>query len=104
LNYEDHVIKAIDERQISSWEPERFVDPPRLNPETGCLVALRGPNSPLEMNFTSLCRSTHLKQVQIEGNSVNCVALDQEPFSACSRLLIASNVGIAHRSGNIMAR
>jgi len=67
-------------------------------------ITLRGPSSPIELMFSSLCRSAHLKQVNIDGTSVNCVALDQEPHSSTSRLIVAANVGIAHRSGNIMAR
>jgi ATP-dependent RNA helicase TDRD9 len=42
--------------------------------------------------------------VNIDGASVNSVALDHDFLSPTSRLLIAGSVGIAHRSGNIMAR
>jgi hypothetical protein len=83
---------------------QRLLDPPKVDEEKGTLIVLRGPHSPLEMNFNSLCRSAHLKQVQVEGNSVNCVALDQDPFNSCSRMIVAASVGIAHRSGNILAR
>ncbi|XP_021956127.1 ATP-dependent RNA helicase TDRD9 [Folsomia candida] len=104
LRYDEEMIDSIDKKQNCSWEPTRYVFPPKLNAETGNEVSLRGPTSPLEMHFTSLCRSAHMKAVQVEGSSVNCVALDTDPFNPSSRVMIAASVGIAHRSGNILAR
>jgi hypothetical protein len=104
LRYDEATIQAIDQKQQGDWEPTRYISPPVLDPDTGSEVVLRGPSSPLEMNFTSVCASAHMKQVQVEGNSVNCVALDTEPFNPTSRVIIAANVGIAHKSGNILAR
>lgn len=104
MRYDDEMIKAIDGRQAGNWEPTRYVNPPKITPDNGTDVTLRGPNSPLEMQFTSLCRSAHMKQVQVEGSSVNCVALDTEPFNPCSRVMVSASIGIAHKSGNLMAR
>ena len=67
-------------------------------------ATLRGPFTPLEMEFSSLCRSAHMKPVQIERSSVNSVTLDQEPYSATARLLVAGTVAISDRTGAIMAR
>jgi hypothetical protein len=104
MRYDEAMIKAIDEKQEGLWEPTRYNCPPRVSAESGTEVTLRGPSSPLEMQFTSLCRSAHMKMVQVEESSVNCVALDTDPFNPCSRVMIAATVGIGHRSGNILAR
>ena len=65
---------------------------------------LKGPFSPLEMSFRALSASAHTKAVTIEGCSVNSVALDQDPTSSTSRLLVAAAVGISQRSGSVIAR
>lgn len=75
-----------------------------MSPDSEQQASLRGPHSPLEMTFTSLCGSAHLKQVVTDGSSINSVALDQDPTSPSARLMVAANVAIAQRSGNILAR
>jgi len=104
--YDARTIEAIDVNQDVGWLYVKSVDPPVVQPDEGHFTSLRGPLSPLEMTFSSQCRSAHMKQVIVEGNSVNCVALDPDPFTSnpCERLLVAAAVGIAHRSGNILAR
>jgi len=67
-------------------------------------VSLKGPWSPLELDFQSLCHSSNTKQVKIENNSVNSVVLDTEPTAPISRLMIAASVGIQDRSGSVVAR
>jgi len=42
--------------------------------------------------------------VIIDQASVNSVALDNEYLDPSSRLLVAGSIGIAHRTGNLMAR
>lgn len=81
-----------------------IVDPPPFKKEPQNIAILRGPFSPLEMYFSSLCHSAHLKQVIIDGGSLNSVTLDQDPFKPASRMLVAANVAVAQRSGNILAR
>jgi len=103
LNYNDNLIRAYDDKQVCKKKPQRFIDPP-MGDENCPTITLRGPHSPLELSFTALCRSSHLKQTIIEANSVNCVALDEEPYATTSRLLVSAGVGIAHRSGNLLAR
>lgn len=78
--------------------------PANVDAETLNHVTLRGPHNPLEMSFTSLCRSAHLKQVMTEGSSINSIVLDQNPNDPSSQLMISASVSIAARSGNIMAR
>lgn len=65
---------------------------------------LKGPWSPLELEFQSLCHSSNSKQVTIDGGSVNSVMLDHEPTAPTSRLLISSSIGIQDKSGRIVAR
>jgi ATP-dependent RNA helicase TDRD9 len=67
-------------------------------------VMLKGPWSPLELDFQSLCHSSNTKQVKIENNSVNSVVLDTEPTAPISRLMVAASVGIQDRSGSVVAR
>jgi len=69
-----------------------------------CSVTLKGPYSPLEIEFQSLCRSSNIKQVVIDQLSVNSVVLDHEPTCPTSRLLIAAHMGIQARSGRVSAR
>jgi len=102
MDCSDKEIQCYDDKQISREKPAVAVTTPARD---GTLeVTLRGPFSPLEMSFTSLCRSAHMKQVLIEGNSVNSVALDQEPMSGTSRLLVSAGVGISQKSGSVMAK
>lgn len=65
---------------------------------------IKGPWSPLELDFQSLCHSSNTKQVKIDNNSVNSVVLDTEPTAPISRLLVAGYVGIQDRSGSVVAR
>jgi ATP-dependent RNA helicase TDRD9 len=65
---------------------------------------LKGPWSPLELDFQSLCHSSNTKQVKVDNNSVNSVVLDTEPTAPISRLLVAAYVGIQDRSGSVVAR
>ncbi|CAL8099647.1 unnamed protein product [Orchesella dallaii] len=97
-------LKSLEDDQNKCVIPERLMDPPQFDTEPEQLALLRGPHSPLEMVFSSLCRSAHLKQVITDGSSTNSVVLDQDPDNPSSRLLIAANVAIAARSGNILAR
>lgn len=97
-------FKPFEERQGKGEMNVRLLRPPEVGPEDEQLISLRGPHSPLEMTFTALCGSAHLKQVVTDGSSVNSVSLDQDPYNSSSQLLIAANVAIAQRSGNIMSR
>ena len=93
-----------DEMQNKYTTPERLLALPNVKNEYIHQAILRGPHNPLEMSFTSLCRSAHLKQVMIEGSSINSVAFDHNHIKPSSNLMIAANVSVAARSGNIMAR
>ncbi|ODN04338.1 putative ATP-dependent RNA helicase TDRD9 [Orchesella cincta] len=97
-------FSALEVQQNKCVIPQRLMDPPIIEKEPEQLAVLRGPHNPLEMVFTSLCRSAHMKQVITDGSSTNSVVLDQDPTNPSSRLLIAANVAIAARSGNILAR
>lgn len=65
---------------------------------------IKGPWSPLELDFQSLCHSSNTKQVKVDNNSVNSVVLDTEPTAPISRLLVAAYVGIEDKSGSVVAR
>jgi len=104
-SYSNSLINSMNETQVNGeWSPSRFMNPPIVNPETAIYMTLRGPNSPLEMSFNTLCRGANLKKAQVDGTSVNCVALDNEPFNSCARVMVAASVGVAYRTGNLVAR
>lgn len=65
---------------------------------------LKGPWSPLELDFQALCQSSNTKQVRVDNNSVNSVVLDTEPTAPISRLMVAAHVGIQDRTGSVVAR
>ena len=65
------------------------------------LIELRGPYSPLEVNYFPMANIGHAKKTRVERNSINYVTLDDDPFNECSRLMIASEVTL-NSSGETM--
>ncbi|CAL8111255.1 unnamed protein product [Orchesella dallaii] len=94
-------MSAANFEQIGDPFDLDFIEPPKEGPNLKVPMDLKGPFSPLEMNFRPLVRSSNTKQVNIDKNSVNSVLLDHEPTS---RMLVAAHVSINERSGSIAAR
>ncbi|KAI0215243.1 ATP-dependent RNA helicase TDRD9 [Lamellibrachia satsuma] len=67
----------------------------------GSKVILNGPWSPYEMNFYSMTNVGRLRAARIEQESVNTVALDDEPHDSTSRMMVAAYVGL-NPSGTVM--
>lgn len=55
-------------------------------------IDIRGPYSPLEINYYSLVNSGHSKKIRVERESINYVTLDDDPHNDCNRLMVASDV------------
>lgn len=64
---------------------------------------LRGPFSPIEMSFTGVCNNS-CGLVSVDGSSVNCVALEQNPWNPVTRLLVAGSVSMGQKSQKLQAR
>ena len=64
-------------------------------------VSLSGPFSPYEMQFYSMTCVGRLRATKIERDSVNSVALNDEPQDKHERFLVASNIGI-NTTGTVM--
>lgn len=57
-------------------------------------IDLRGPHSPLEVNYFALTNSALRKRVRIERDSINYVTLDDDPGNPTNRLLVAADVSL----------
>lgn len=57
-------------------------------------IDLRGPYSPLEVNYFALTHSAARKRVRIERDSINYVALDDDPVNPTNRLLVSTDVSL----------
>lgn len=90
-------------KQVTKNIPRPTIQPPECK-EIHPIMTLRGPNSPLELQFTSMSRTLMSKLVMVDGASVNSVALDQEHLNPVSRLLVAGSVAISQRNDRAMAR
>ncbi|KAK2190456.1 hypothetical protein NP493_81g02000 [Ridgeia piscesae] len=67
----------------------------------GSKIVLNGPWNPYEMNFYSMTHVGRLRAARIEQDSVNSVALDDEPHDSTSRMMVAAYVGL-NPSGTVM--
>lgn len=65
---------------------------------------LNGPHNPYEMIFNSLTSVGRLRSVKIDPDSVNCVAIDDEPQDRHERLMIAGFVGLNPGCSTMVAR
>lgn len=64
-------------------------------------IELRGPYSPLEVNYFALTNASLRKRVRIERDSINYVTLDDDPVNGTNRLLVAIDVSL-NESGTSM--
>ncbi|KAJ8309140.1 hypothetical protein KUTeg_014014 [Tegillarca granosa] len=67
-------------------------------------VRLTGPSNPYEMNFYSMTNVGRMRAVKIEPDSVNSVAIDDEPQDPHDRLMCASFVGLNPSGSSMIAR
>ncbi|CAF1398035.1 unnamed protein product [Adineta steineri] len=63
--------------------------------EIGQPVTLTGPYSPLEANHSSCHYATKMRRVQIDGDSVNSIGLEEEQHCNYRRLLVAYGVHLS---------
>ena len=62
---------------------------------------MTGPVHPYEITFFSVTNIGTHYMCRVDKNSVNCVALDSEPHSKYSRLMVAAHVGL-NQAGNVI--
>lgn len=67
-------------------------------------IYLTGPTNPLEVNFSSMTLSGRQRVVKVDPDSVNCVAVDDDPRNPFSRLLVASFIGLNAAGNTMVAR
>ncbi|XP_048586381.1 ATP-dependent RNA helicase TDRD9 isoform X1 [Nematostella vectensis] len=67
-------------------------------------VSLRGPFSPLELSFYSITCIGRLRAAKIEMDSVNSIALSDQPQDTHARLLVSANIGINASGQSVIAR
>lgn len=65
---------------------------------------LTGPSSPYEMNFYSLTNVGRLRAARVDPDSVNSVAIDDEPHDPHMRLMCAGFVGLNPAGSSMIAR
>ncbi|GAB1603284.1 ATP-dependent RNA helicase TDRD9-like [Argonauta hians] len=53
-------------------------------------IRLHGPSNPLEMTFSGMTNSGRLRGAKIDSDSVNCVAIDDNPQSSTARMIVAA--------------
>ncbi|CAG7724752.1 unnamed protein product [Allacma fusca] len=94
-------IEAYNAKQVAKMCHRDFIYTPRYG-RIAC--KLKGPFSPMELDFQSLCQSSNSKQVTVDNHSVNSVVLDHELNGPNSRLLVAANINIHEKSGKVVAR
>lgn len=99
------VYRAIKLRQLRNNGFISFTDGDGEN-DSAASIRLKGPSSPVEMEFMTLCGSTRLNDIRTDGQSVNSVVLDQDPWEQESsyQLLVGASVAIGGRSGKILVR
>ncbi|CAG2193790.1 TDRD9 [Mytilus edulis] len=67
-------------------------------------VKLNGPHNPYEMMFNSLTNVGRLRSVKTDPDSVNSVAIDNEPQDRYDRLMVSGFVGLNPAGSTMMAR
>ncbi|KAI8787906.1 ATP-dependent RNA helicase TDRD9 [Biomphalaria glabrata] len=72
--------------------------------QKGRKVYLAGPYSPLEMSFSGMTFSGRLMSVRVDPESVNSVAIDENPQEKFSRLLVSSSTGLNPAGNSLIAR
>jgi len=90
------IAESFDTSKISYLEDE-------MNQYAG-QIQVRGPYSPLEVNYYSIANIGHNRRVRVERDSINYVTLDDEPLNDCNRLMIASDVTLGSNGSTMVLR
>ncbi|KAG8184735.1 hypothetical protein JTE90_019337 [Oedothorax gibbosus] len=72
--------------------------------QTACKARLKGPFSPLEVNYSGLTYLDSHKRVKVERDSVNSVSFNSDPQDSYTNMLVAAHVGAGRDSLQLMAR
>ncbi|XP_041351970.1 ATP-dependent RNA helicase TDRD9-like [Gigantopelta aegis] len=70
----------------------------------GRKIRLVGPNNPLEMNFSCMTFIGRMRTVRIDPDSVNCVAVDDDPQNPHQRLMVTGFVGLNPTGSTVVVR
>ncbi|KAL3874648.1 hypothetical protein ACJMK2_037630 [Sinanodonta woodiana] len=77
---------------------------PTQSKKRGSRANLHGPNNPYEMNFYSITNVGRLRNVKIDPDSVNSIAIDDEPQDQHQRMMVAGYVGLNPSGTSMIAR
>lgn len=75
-----------------------------MTSEYSGFIDLRGPYSPLEVNYYALTHSSSRKRVRMERDSINYVTLDDDPVNPTNRLLVATDVSLNEMGTTMILR
>ncbi|XP_050405391.2 ATP-dependent RNA helicase TDRD9 [Patella vulgata] len=78
--------------------------PDKVVRKRGKKMKLVGPTSPLEISFYSMTALGRLRIARIDQDSVNSVAIDDEPQNKQGRMMVASFVGLNPTGQSMIAR
>ncbi|CAI9737997.1 ATP-dependent RNA helicase TDRD9-like [Octopus vulgaris] len=67
-------------------------------------IKLHGPSNPLEMSFSGMTNSGRLRGAKIDSDSVNCVAIDDNPQNSSARMMVAAFVHMNANGVNVITR
>ncbi|XP_029981814.1 ATP-dependent RNA helicase TDRD9 [Sphaeramia orbicularis] len=67
-------------------------------------VQLHGPSSPYKANFHSISHKTYYKAVIIDKNSINSLAVIENPHYKFQRMLVAGNVSVSSKGTHLLLR
>ncbi|XP_012935222.1 ATP-dependent RNA helicase TDRD9 [Aplysia californica] len=70
----------------------------------GRRIILTGPSNPLEMSFSSITFSGRQRVVRIDPESVNSVAIDDQPENKFSRLMVSGSIALNPAGNSMIAR
>ncbi|KAL5008137.1 hypothetical protein ScPMuIL_013718 [Solemya velum] len=76
--------------------------PPRGKKGQKCF--LTGPFNPYELNFINMTSVGRMRAVRIDPESVNSVAIDDEPEKRCARLMVAGFVSLNPSGSTVICR
>lgn len=90
-----------------SWLQVRLTphhDKPRQGNLRGKRVTLTGPYNPLEMSFCSMTYSGRQLVAKVDPESVNSVAIDDDPQNKFTRLMVSAFIGLNPTGNTMIAR
>ena len=106
ISTQQHMIRAQNPNYEVVSDAEAFGVPmsclPNVVPRKS--LTLKGPSSPLEVDFVSPNFLNHQQSISIERNSVNCITLEPDLKCSNDRLLVAASVAMSNNQNKIIAR